>query len=155
MGRFYCQQGGHGNFKVDSNPLSHKVLESHKIPNPKHQITNKSQITIFNDQNIDHSCSTSPRKPWFAGDGADGKTADGSFVWDFEFRLLGFVWYLLFGVCNFLRPVIWRHPTCIIQKPQPGCWLPDSSTYPFAIMGIKNTSESSGMVVLSKLRRET
>ena len=28
-----------------------RVLEHCKISNPKHQITNKSQIAIFNDQN--------------------------------------------------------------------------------------------------------
>ena len=31
------------------SPVSQSAFE---IPNPKHQITNKSQIPIFNDQNI-------------------------------------------------------------------------------------------------------
>jgi hypothetical protein len=50
-----------------------------KITNYKRQITNKSQIPIFNDQNIS---------------GRD-------IVWIFEFRLLEIVWYLQFGICSF------------------------------------------------------
>jgi hypothetical protein len=30
------------------------ATDENKIPNFKHQITNKSQISIFNDQNIQH-----------------------------------------------------------------------------------------------------
>jgi len=71
-----------------------------KIPNLKHQITNKSQISIFNDQNIlcifiaffDAHCS--------ASDEAMLITVV-LFVWNFEFGLLEFVWNLVFGAWNF------------------------------------------------------
>jgi len=36
-----------------------------------------------------------------------GTTADGSFVWDFEFGSLGLVWDLVFGAWNFHKlPVL-------------------------------------------------
>ena len=47
--------------------------------NSKHQITNKSQIPIFNDQNL-------PRQ---------------DIVWIFEFWSLEFVWYLCFDIWDF------------------------------------------------------
>jgi hypothetical protein len=47
-----------------------KTLLENKIPNLKYQITNKSQISIFNDQNIHHSCIASLRKLWCNGDDA-------------------------------------------------------------------------------------
>jgi hypothetical protein len=47
-----------------------------KITNSKHQISNKSQIPIFNDQNL----------LW------------GDIVWVFEFRSLEFVCNLIFGI---------------------------------------------------------
>jgi hypothetical protein len=34
-----------------------------------------------------------------------GINADGSFVWNFEFRSLGFVWDLVFGAWNFCGPL--------------------------------------------------
>jgi hypothetical protein len=49
-----------------------------KNTNSKHQITNKSQISIFNDQNLP---------------GQD-------IVWIFEFWSLEFVWYLGFDIWN-------------------------------------------------------
>jgi len=52
------------------------VLECCKISNSKHQITNKSQIPIFNDQNKKQ-------------------------VWNFEFWSLLFVCYLRFVIWNF------------------------------------------------------
>ena len=42
---------GQGDVKVNSKPVNLMVLSKNKIPNLKHQITNKSQISIFNDQN--------------------------------------------------------------------------------------------------------
>jgi len=63
-----------------------------KIPNLKYQITNKSQISIFNDQNIHHKRIASLRKPVSAGDATAGDTTvDGLFVWNFEFGSLGFI----------------------------------------------------------------
>jgi hypothetical protein len=41
----------HSSFHRDSQPET-------KIPNYKHQITNKSQTSIINDQNIPYSCIT-------------------------------------------------------------------------------------------------
>ena len=52
------------------------VTEHDKISNSKHQITNKSQIPIFNDQNTKQ-------------------------VSNFEFWSLLFVWYLIFVIWNF------------------------------------------------------
>jgi hypothetical protein len=52
------------------------LLESctdNKIPNHKHQNTNKSQITIFNDQNIHPSCIASLLKSESAGNDAVGR----------------------------------------------------------------------------------
>jgi hypothetical protein len=62
-----------------------------KIPNHKHQITNKSQISIFNDQNILRNSIA-----LFADLGPPLmmpliKSEDGSFVWNFEFGSLEFV----------------------------------------------------------------
>jgi hypothetical protein len=54
------------------NQLRLKVLYANKIPNLKHQITNKSQITIFNDQNIHCSWVLSYRKPNSPNDNAVG-----------------------------------------------------------------------------------
>jgi len=42
----------------------------HKIPNFKHQITNKSQISISNDRNIHLSCFAWIAKSLFVGYGA-------------------------------------------------------------------------------------
>ena len=55
----------------------------YKIPNLKHQITNKSQISIFNDQNL----------------------PDKDIVWIFEFWSLEFVWYLGFDIWNFNKAI--------------------------------------------------
>jgi len=43
-------------------------MANKKIPNPKHQITNKSQISISNDQNIRGSSIVSLSKPLAADD---------------------------------------------------------------------------------------
>jgi len=52
-----------------------------KTPNPKHQITNKSQIPIFNDQN--------KNQVWSAGGGLVPPSADYLFViCDLEFLFL-------------------------------------------------------------------
>jgi len=45
------------------NHYPQKDLQYNKIPKFKHQITNKSQITIFNDQNSNYCCIESLRKP--------------------------------------------------------------------------------------------
>jgi len=42
--------------------LTIKSFQKNKIPNPKHQISNKSQISITNDQNIHSNCVVSLRK---------------------------------------------------------------------------------------------
>jgi hypothetical protein len=59
-----------GNAKVSSKPKEQKVLRDNKIPNLKHQITNKSQISIFNDQNIHQRCIEWFRKPSIADNDA-------------------------------------------------------------------------------------
>jgi hypothetical protein len=60
--------------------LQLKALGDNEIPNLKHQITNKSQITIFNDQNILPSWLSSIRRPWPAGDDAMDRSEDGLLV---------------------------------------------------------------------------
>jgi hypothetical protein len=72
-------------------PRQQGNIKDNKIPNPKHQITNKSQITIFNDRNTHHSCFASLRKHWSAGDDALGTRLDLFFVWYLEIWSLGFV----------------------------------------------------------------
>jgi hypothetical protein len=81
-----------------------------KIPNHKHQIPNKSQIPIPNDQNIHSSQHLSLRKGCPAGNFViwhkirltpSDKNAWVSGVWNFEFWLLGFVCYLEFVICYF------------------------------------------------------
>jgi len=47
---------------LDENVLAVKVLYNIKISKSKHQITNKSQITIFNDQNSHRGCILETRK---------------------------------------------------------------------------------------------
>jgi hypothetical protein len=72
-----------------------------KIPNIKHQISNKSQISKFNDQNVSirglSYCLFNPVPP---GMKLLGKAAAGSLVWDFEFGTLGFIWNLRFEIWN-------------------------------------------------------
>jgi len=60
------------------------ALKDNKIPKLKHQITNKSQNPIFNDQNIHPSWLASIRKPKFAGDDAMGHNC-GLWIIYFEF----------------------------------------------------------------------
>jgi hypothetical protein len=91
-----------------------------KISNLKHQIPNKSQISIFNTRRTRRASAGAAGAPalrvtkTFAKIAArhDVKSgepgmmpadtmADGSFVWIFEFGLLGFVWDLVFGAWNF------------------------------------------------------
>jgi hypothetical protein len=50
--------------------MDQMVYLNNKIPNLKHQISNKSQISIFNDQNIHHSFIVALCKPWVARDDA-------------------------------------------------------------------------------------
>jgi hypothetical protein len=52
--------------------LAQKAVSNIKIPNLKHQITNKFQISIFNDQNIHLICIASLRKSRPAGQDATG-----------------------------------------------------------------------------------
>ncbi|CAB1066112.1 hypothetical protein D1BOALGB6SA_10911 [Olavius sp. associated proteobacterium Delta 1] len=42
-------------------------IQNQKIPILKHQITNKFQSTIFNDQNDANNCIASYRKAWYLG----------------------------------------------------------------------------------------
>ena len=63
---------------------STKILKS-QIPSSKHQMTNKSQISMSNDLNKVIG------KFWL-------KLTFGNFVLNFEFRSLWFVWYLCFGI---------------------------------------------------------
>ena len=65
--------------------------KNYKIPNLKHQMTNKSQISIYNDPNIHYRCFhgfTNPDPPVMI---SLGTYADGAYVWNFEFGYLGFV----------------------------------------------------------------
>ena len=72
-----------------------------KITNSKHQITNKSQIPIFNDQNIPgrdivwifefrSPARHRSRSPFRPGTGQAGEAGG-----------LEIVWYLSFDICNF------------------------------------------------------
>jgi hypothetical protein len=61
--------------------LQQKGFSRNKITKFKHQITNKSQIKIFNDQNIHQRCMVLLRLPMSVGDDAIGPTVDGLFVW--------------------------------------------------------------------------
>jgi len=53
--------------------LFQKILISNKISNLRHQITNKTQFSIFNDQNLHHNCIESIRKLIFADYDAVGQ----------------------------------------------------------------------------------
>ncbi|MGD2014671.1 MAG: hypothetical protein PVG84_13025 [Desulfobacterales bacterium] len=75
--------------EVNSKSIALEVLSDNKVTNLKHQITNKSQITIFNDRNTHHSRIVSLRKPGLAGDDAIGQDCKG--IIGFEFGSLGFV----------------------------------------------------------------
>jgi hypothetical protein len=76
-------------------------LQTIKIPNYKHQNTNKSQISISNDRNLQLGCtvvlmefiSTDISTLWL-GDIA-------AFVWNFGIESLEFICDLLFGACIF------------------------------------------------------
>ena len=70
--------------------LNSKLVKS-KIPNSKHQITNKSQIPISNDQNIQRYGITSHCKHRPIGLYALSTTIELSVVWNFEFGLLEFI----------------------------------------------------------------
>ena len=65
--------------------------KDNKIPNLKHQITNKSQNSIFNDQNIHPNWLASICNPWSAGDDAMGRPEDGLLVLNFEFGSSEFI----------------------------------------------------------------
>jgi len=71
--------------------LHQKALGENKIPNLKHQITNKFQISIINDQNILPNWPSSIRKPGSAGDDAMGRSEGGLLVLNFEFGSLEFI----------------------------------------------------------------
>jgi hypothetical protein len=75
-------QTGTSNKKTKFRPFR---ISKPQIPSTKLQITNKSQIPIFNDLNIFGVL--------FSED--DVK------VWNFEFLSLGFVCHLGFVICNF------------------------------------------------------
>ena len=68
----------------------------HKISNLKLQITNKSQTSIFNDQNMHHNSIEWHRKTqvlrWFCRRKQS--------IWNFEFGSLKFIWDLEFGAWN-------------------------------------------------------
>ena len=83
------------------NYLHQSVLEDNKIPNLNHQITNKSQITIFKGQNAHRSRITLFSKSDSSDDNAIKHRCIRIVVWNFEFRSLGFVWDLDFGAWNF------------------------------------------------------
>jgi hypothetical protein len=51
--------------------LHQEILQDNKIPNLKHQNTNKSQIAIFNDPKIHYSRIVSLGKPAFDDNNAD------------------------------------------------------------------------------------
>ena len=81
--------------------MHQKVLWENKIPSLKHQFPNKSQISIFNDQNISRSYNRLPcsfclpmTSKWYT-------FVDGSKVWNFEFGSLRVVWDLIFGAWDF------------------------------------------------------
>jgi hypothetical protein len=81
--------------------LHQKALGENKIPNLKHQITNKSQISIINDQNNLPNWLSSTCKPGSAGDDVRGRSESGLLVLNFEFGSLEFIWNLFFGAWNF------------------------------------------------------
>jgi hypothetical protein len=97
-----------GNAKVNSNPVYQKILYSKKIPNLKHQITNKYQISIFNDQNEHHSFITSLHSFWSAGVDAIGTNLEGLCVWNFEFGHwdLFEIWFLVLGIFIEIRQLL-------------------------------------------------
>jgi len=57
-----------GNVKITAKQLESGSLIDNKIPNLKHQNTNKSQISIFNVQNIALNCIASFSKSRTVGD---------------------------------------------------------------------------------------
>jgi hypothetical protein len=73
--RCACQRVGQlqgqekDNFKTVASAM---CLQDNKISNLKHQITNKSQISIFNDQNFHQSFIASLCNKGFAGNFAVG-----------------------------------------------------------------------------------
>ena len=76
-------------------------MKAIKIPNFKHQITNKSQISIFNDQRIHHNRITSFGKPGYAGDDTVGYDCGQTI--SLENLNLGHwnlfeIWLLVFGI---------------------------------------------------------
>jgi hypothetical protein len=84
-----CQVAGYGlqvNVKVNSKPVALKNLYNNKIPNLKHQITNKSQysMTKISTTVVSHRFA----KPVLPVMIQLGTTVDGLFVWNFEFGSL-------------------------------------------------------------------
>jgi predicted AAA+ superfamily ATPase len=68
-----------------------KFYQLKKIPNLKHQITNKSQISIFNDQNFHQSDVAVFRQLKSAVDAAVEHCNRRIIVLNFEFGSLGFI----------------------------------------------------------------
>jgi hypothetical protein len=62
-----------------------------KIPNLKHQIPNKSQISKYNDRNIRHSRVSTPCVDGIFGNEAIAATVVGKSFWNFEFWSLEFI----------------------------------------------------------------
>ena len=76
-------------------------LADTKIPNLKHQITNKSQCTIINDQNNHHRWFELLLKLRFHAIIPSRTTGDRLLLWNFEFGVLEFVCHLVLGICYF------------------------------------------------------
>jgi hypothetical protein len=66
-----------------------------QIPARQFNRAGKSQISIFNDQIIHHSCIASLRKSWPAGDDAIGHNGRQIICLEFWILVIGF--YLRFG----------------------------------------------------------
>ena len=76
--------------------LHKQTLEENKIPNLKHQITNKSQFPILNDQNSHQNFIVSLQEPNAKGMVPMATTLDGSIVWSAAGGLVLGI-YLIFG----------------------------------------------------------
>ena len=80
--------------------LRKRTLEENKIPNLKHQITNKSQFLILNDQNSHQSFIVSLQERNYRDMVPITTALDGSIVWIFEFGHwdLFEICYLMLGI---------------------------------------------------------
>jgi len=86
--------------------------QDNKISNIKHQNTNKSQISIFHDQNLQRNCIPLISIQWLPGmimlvkaiEGLTLRPAARSVDLNFEFghwNLFG-IWFLVLGILDFL-----------------------------------------------------